>query len=237
MYYKKEDLENTIFFDLETVPLYYSLDDLLSNGKIGEIEKVKKIAENQNMSLNKETEKEIIQSLSLIPELNQIICLSFGAVKFKRDENGELLDKYTITTKSYSSLTDENSILDSAIKAFDNKTKVLGGYNIKSFDLPILTKHYLRKGYLPKALNFFGKKVWEVNILDLSNDWKGYSQYPVSLSLLCDFLGVKNPKNGDLTGKNMYEKLINNSLTIEEVEVYCEKDVKSIIECCIKLTY
>lgn len=237
MFYKKEKLEKVVFFDIETVPFYHSLADIMENAKNGEREKIFKMAENQGIVLNKETEEDFINGLSLVPELNQIVCLSFGIIKFERDNDGNITDKYKSIIKSFSSLTDENTILDKAFKTFDNKDFILGGFNILNFDIPILTKHYLRKGKIPSGLNLLGKKPWEINILDLCLDWKGTSQYLTSLSLLCDFLGVKNSKEGYLNNKNIFNNLMNGSLSVEELEVYCEQDVKSTIECCIKLSY
>jgi hypothetical protein len=238
MLYNKEDLEKIIFFHVETCPKFYNLGDLLENGKTGEIEKVERMAENQNLSLKSLSDAEqedFFSSLALVPELNRILCISFGQVKFEREAN-KISNKYKISTKSYSSLTNEDTILESAFKAFDNERFVLGGFNIISFGIPLVQKHYLQRGQLPKNLVTLGKKPWDVKVLDLCNDWKGTSGYMTSLSLLCDFLGIKN-KKGTVTSKNIFNKILDDTLDIVELEVCCELDVTNCIESCIKLSF
>lgn len=235
MLYNKEDLEKIIFFDCETIPKFCNLADLYTNGKIGEIERVEKLAENQKIDLQT-ADANFFSSLALIPELSQIICISFGQVKFERNEKNEITDKPLINLKSYSSINDEDQILNDSYKAFDNPKFILGGFNIIGFDIPLAQKHYLRLGKLPKNLNTLGKKPWDIKILDLCIDWKGTSSYMTSLSLVCDFLGVKNPKESEVTSKNIFTNLMEGNLNMVEVVVYCEHDVRSTIESCIKLS-
>lgn len=233
MLYAKKDLEKVIFFDVETVPKYHSIEDLEENGLPGEIEKIQRLALSQKLEYN---DPEVIASAGLIPELNQIVCISFGTLVFDRDQDGKLLNTYQTKIKSYSSITDESKILDDSFKAFNNTDFTLGGYNIIGFDMPLVQKHYLQRGELPKNLQTLGLKPWEIKVLDLSVDWKFTSQYMISLSLLCDFLGVKNPKQGTVKGENIFSLLQRGELTTTELEVYCEEDVRSLIACCVKLS-
>lgn len=237
MIYRKEDLENIIFFDIETIPKFKDYDDILMNGKLGEIEKVQNMAEKQGVELINDT-KDFFSSIALIPELNQVICVSFGQIVFEKDGDGNIIskEKYKINLKSYASLNDELSILNDSFKAFNNQKFTLGGFNIINFDICVMQKHYLKHKMLPILLNTFGKKPWEIKVLDLCNDWKGSGGYLTSLSLLCDYLDVENPKNNEITGKNMTQKLLTGEATIKDVVTYCEKDVVAAIECCIKLT-
>ncbi len=234
MLYAKKDLEGHIFFDVETVPKYHSIEDLEENGLPGEIEKVQRLALSQNLEYN---DPQVITSTGLIPELNQIVCISFGTLKFDRDESGALLDTYETVIKSYSSLTDESEILNASFKAFNNGNFKLAGYNIVGFDIPLVQKHYLQQGVLPKNLKTFGLKPWDIKVLDLAMDWKSTSQYMISLGLLCDFLGVKNSKQGVVKGENIFNLLLSGKLNTTELEVYCEEDVRSLIGCCVKLSY
>lgn len=238
MLYKLIELEKVIFFDIETIPKFKNLQDLLENGKSGEIDKVQNMAEKQGVELNDDN-SEFLATTALIPELNQVICVAFGSVVFDKDENGNIIskDNYKMNIKSYASLEDEKSILDNCYKAFNNKSPfILGGFNIINFDICVLQKHYLKYGMLPNLLNTFGKKPWDIKVLDLCLDWKGSGNYLSPLSLVSDFLGVENPKDSEVTGKNMFHKLNSGETNIDSVSVYCKKDVESLIKCCLKLS-
>ena len=88
---------------------------------------------------------------------------------------------------------------------------------------------------LPKALNLFGKKPWEIKHLDTLELWKfgDYKNY-TSLNLLTKTLGIKTPKddiNGDQVAQVYYQ---NNDL--ERIIKYCEKDTIAVAQIVLKYT-
>ncbi|MEL7162697.1 MAG: ribonuclease H-like domain-containing protein, partial [Bacteroidota bacterium] len=78
---------------------------------------------------------------------------------------------------------------------------------------------------LPKMLQLYGKKPWELNhLLDTMTMWKfgDYKSY-TSLKLLAAVLGFPTPKDdidGSQVGRVFWEED-----DLERIAVYCEKDV------------
>jgi hypothetical protein len=232
MIYTTEKLKNALFFDIETLPKYKDQEDLNINGKHSEIEKVNRMRDKKPLD---QTEEDFFGGLSLIPELNKVINITFGRIIFNEQDN--FVD---FKIKSFSNLNDEIELLNKVFDWFEKKpTKkeddVLAGYNILAFDISVLQKKYIQLGKLPKYLNTFFKKPWEVTCMDIMLDWKGSGAYFVSLGLLCDFLGVDNPKENEITGATIYKDFLDGKLTNENVAKYAELDVTSAMKLALKL--
>lgn len=230
MLYTIEKLKNALFFDIETLPKYNNEEDLLANGKYSEIDKVSKMRLNKPLE---QSEVDFFSTLSLIPELNRIISITFGRIIFE----GDSFKEFKMAT--YSNLTNEYKILEDSEKWFNNKSgkDILAGYNIKNFDINVLQKKYIALDKLPSSLNTFFKKPWEIEdkIMDIMLDWKGAGNYMISLGLLCDFLNVDNPKQNEINGSSLYKDFLSGKLTNENISSYCESDVMSMMKIAIKL--
>jgi len=110
----------------------------------------------------------------------------------------------------------------------------LAGHNIKGFDIPFLCKRYLINGMqVPSKLDFYGKKPWEIDVIDTMEIWK-FSGWKgaTSLTLLCDVLGVESPK-GDMDGSKVGEAFYNGEY--KRISQYCELDVNATFEVIKKL--
>ena len=133
---------------------------------------------------------------------------------------------------------------------------MIGGWNIKSFDVPYIFKKAIKYGvdpvFIPKGLQIFEKKPWETKLFDLSELWKMTGFQTQTLSTVCDFLGVQSPKE-ELEGKFVknvyyndyrdvppylnepYERIRGYQTQSQEdreslIVKYCEADVKSNID-------
>ena len=86
---------------------------------------------------------------------------------------------------------------------------------------------------LPKKLNLFGKKPWEIPHLDTMEMWKfgDYKHYS-SLKLLTSILGIPSPKD-DIDGSEVgavYYKEKN----LDRIVNYCEKDTVAIAQLVLR---
>ena len=86
---------------------------------------------------------------------------------------------------------------------------------------------------LPKKLNLFGKKPWEVPHLDTLEMWKfgDYKQY-TSLKLLTAILGVPSPKD-DIDGSEV-AKVYYEEKNIQRIVSYCEKDTIAVAQVLLR---
>ena len=86
---------------------------------------------------------------------------------------------------------------------------------------------------LPKKLNLFGKKPWEIPHLDTLELWKfGDYKHYTSLKLLTSILGIPSPKD-DIDGSevaNVYYKEKN----LQRIVDYCEKDTVAVAQVLLR---
>ena len=128
-------------------------------------------------------------------------------------------------------LTDFKGLLDTH---FTKKSHVLCAHNGKEFDFPFIARRMIvHQIELPKKLNLFGKKPWEVPHLDTLELWKfGDYKHYTSLKLLTSILGVPSPKD-DIDGSevaNVYYKEKN----IQRIVSYCEKDTIAVAQILLR---
>ena len=86
---------------------------------------------------------------------------------------------------------------------------------------------------LPKKLNLFGKKPWEVPHLDTLDLWKfGDYKHYTSLKLLTNILGIPSPKQ-DIDGSevaNVYYKEKN----LKRIVEYSERDTVAVAQLVLR---
>ena len=81
---------------------------------------------------------------------------------------------------------------------------MLCAHNGKEFDFPYIARRMIINSVsLPKSLNLFGKKPWEVQHIDTMNLWRfGDFKNYTSLKLLAEVLGIPSPKD-DIDGSQV----------------------------------
>ena len=87
---------------------------------------------------------------------------------------------------------------------------------------------------LPKKLNLFGKKPWEIPHLDTMELWKfgDYKHYS-SLKLLTSILGIPSPKD-DIDGSDV-AKVYYQEKDLNRIVEYCEKDTVAVAQLILRL--
>ncbi|MBL0103101.1 MAG: 3'-5' exonuclease [Bacteroidetes bacterium] len=215
-------LQNILFIDIETVPLYSTYDEMPEALKILWDKKCNSFREPKDPVEN-------YPRAGIYAEFGKIICIGCGY--FDEMNNLRLLSFHG---------HDERTILkqfaEFAGKNFSRPKHYLCAHNGKEFDFPFLCRRYLVNGLsLPSILNLSGKKPWEVPHLDTLELWKfgDYKAY-TSLSLLAAIFGISSPKedmDGSMVWKVYWEE--NDLLRIVK---YCLKDVECLIEVFLRIS-
>lgn len=108
------------------------------------------------------------------------------------------------------------------------------GHNIKGFDMPYIVKRCLVNGVsVPKDFHFQKRKPWENCLLDTMDIWKFGGYNTAKLGLIAEILGIPSPKDA-MSGPEVNEYYWNGRL--EEIKIYCEKDVKATAEVMLKIS-
>jgi hypothetical protein len=221
---EKLDIENLLFFDIETVPEIEDFKDLDPTKK--------ELFDLKTKYQRKEefTVEEFYDRAGIWAEFGKIICISVGYFTFIKGEF-----QFRITTL----FGDEPKILSDFTNLIDNhfsdNTKLLCGHNIKEFDIPYISRRLLINGMkLPGKLNLMGKKPWEIPHLDTLELWKfGDYKHFTSLNLLANVLGIPSPKD-DIDGSEV-AKVYFQEKDLDRIIKYCEKDVLAVAQVFLKL--
>lgn len=228
---KGSQVLGTLIYDIETVPLtetFEELEDLnplLAYNWFNECDKMRRYR--GSIETEDKSDQELYQiKAGLYPEYAKVVSASGGLFKY-HEESGELRfyikaftsdDEVEVLTKFGQFLSNANDKQDSGI--------VLGGYNIKIFDNPMMIKRYAINGMqIPYNLNHMGKKPWEINDVDLADIWKigSYDKF-MKLDALAGAFGVKSSKE-DLDGskvRNMYYS--DDEDRLQKIDDYCMED-------------
>lgn len=161
------------------------------------------------------------QEAGFYPEFIQIICVSVGYFKDTPEGRKFAMESF------YGH--DEKEILTKVHELF---TKTAGkyklcGHGIKRFDMPYLAKRMAIHGMtIPWDLNNGSKKPWEIDAVDLAEEW-GFgcnAEKYTPLDWVCVSLGVPTSKT-DISGKDVANAYYNQD-RLEDIKNYCEADVK-----------
>ncbi|WP_422089882.1 3'-5' exonuclease [Tenacibaculum ovolyticum] len=220
----KINIQNILFLDLETVPEVELFSDLSE-------EKQELYALKTEYQRKEDTTAEAFYHRAGIwAEFGKIICISVG---YFIDIKGE---KQLRITSFFGD--DEASILTNFKKLLDahfNQNKhLLCAHNGKEFDFPYIARRMIiNRINLPKKLDLFGKKPWEVPHLDTLELWKfGDYKHYTSLRLLTSILNIPSPKQ-DIDGSevaNVYYKEKNLPRIVE----YCERDTVAVAQLVLR---
>ena len=118
---------------------------------------------------------------------------------------------------------------------FSGPHHLLAAHNGKEFDFPFIARRLLVQGLpIPKMLQYYGKKPWEVPHLDTLELWKfGDYKHYTSLKLLAYTLGIPSPKE-DIDGSevmHVYYELHD----IERIRKYCERDTLTVAQILLRM--
>ena len=246
--YNKEQLLQTIFFDIETVSgcNYYSdlYNDIECDYLLQDFHKF--MGARNSKGFDEFISKRALykQFAGLYPEFGKIVSISCGVIH-GFDTIGNTLTPITIITKRH--FNDRNEPEKELLKWFldlchkinygSSKYQYLCGHNIKGFDVPYVIKRLHINGMhtMPAALQIYGKKPWELHhFIDTKDIWKsGGNDGGTSLDIICKCLGIPTPKGG-IDGSQVCEYYWEKG-EIETIAEYCNRDVEAVINVLVKL--
>lgn len=213
--FTQSQLSKLLFFDIETCGQYPTFEEFQNQEPDGA-----KIFEGKCKRLNLGDPSEAyLKQVSLFPEYGRIACLSYGLWK-----NGEI-QVSTIYEAN------EADLVKKAANLFHKATAnglIPCGWNIKNFDIPWVYRKILMHGLqVPESINTWGKKPWEVNIVDLKEWWKSFSNLDVTFEEAMYSLGLPSPKD-EMNGSQVHVEYWMNHNESGIIK-YCEKDVIGMI--------
>jgi len=217
-------LNHVLFLDIETVPQEKNWS--LVSKTTQELFKEK----TQYQRKEEFTAEEFYERAGIWAEFGKIICISVGYFTEGKNRKQLRLTSF-FGDDEHKILTEFKELLD---KHFAKKTNVLCAHNGKEFDFPFIARRMIvHQITLPKKLNLFGKKPWEIPHIDTLELWKfGDYKHYTSLKLLTSILGISSPKD-DINGSevaNVYYQQKN----IQRIVTYCEKDTLAVAQILLR---
>ncbi|MFN0728544.1 3'-5' exonuclease [Polaribacter gochangensis] len=217
-------LENILFLDIETVPQEASWNS------VSEI--TKQLFDQKTAYQRKEefTAEEFYERAGIWAEFGKIICISVGYFVNQKNEK-QLRVKSFFGDDEKELLIDFKRLLDTH---FNKSEHVLCAHNGKEFDFPYIARRMIiHRIELPKKLNLFGKKPWEIPHLDTMELWKfgDYKHYS-SLKLLTSILGIPSPKD-DIDGSEV-ASVYYKEKDLDRIVTYCEKDTIAVAQLVLR---
>ncbi|GIM48671.1 3'-5' exonuclease [Capnocytophaga stomatis] len=215
----KINLEDILFLDIETVPLFEDYEEL------SQIEQ--ELWEEKTKYQRKDdfTAEEFYERAGIWAEFGRIVCISVGYFSFRNDQRTFRVTSFfgdeIKILKEFSQLIDQH---------FSRPSKLLCAHNGKEFDFPYITRRMIINNIrIPQKLQLFGKKPWEVPHLDTLEMWKfGDYKHFTSLKLLTHVLGIPSPKD-DIDGSQVRDVYYNEK-DIDRIVTYCEKDTVTVAQ-------
>jgi len=221
---KRIKLENILFLDIETVPLFSNFSEL------GDTEK--QLWEQKTKYQRKEdfTPEEFYDRAGIWAEFGKIVCISVGYFVFKGD-----VRNFRVTSfygEEINILNDFKTLLETH---YNKPQHILCAHNGKEFDFPYIARRMIINSIdIPFKLNLFGKKPWEVPHLDTLELWK-FGDYKTftSLKLMTHVLGIPSPKD-DIDGGEVCGVFYKDN-DIDRIIRYCEKDTIAVAQIILRL--
>ena len=217
------DLAKILFLDIETVPEEENYQALSSTRQALWAKKT------SYQRKEEQSAEDFYERAGIWAEFGKIVCISVGFFDTSTS-------KRSFRVKSFSG---EESKLLSAFKQlcdehFYLKSHLLCAHNGKEFDFPYLARRMVIHCIeLPRVLDLFGKKPWEVPHLDPLQLWKfGDYKHFTSLALLTEILGIPSPKD-DIDGGDV-ARVYYEEKNLPRIVRYCEKDVLSLAQVILR---
>lgn len=220
-------LENSVCFDIETLPLVRTYTELENKDLVISWEKRCDIYYKDYIKEIDNVRMDIYQACweklaATIPEYSKIICISYAVYK-----DGEYVTKTLHDDSEHKTITQFFKVLSLA----SQRGYKLIGHNIKTFDVPFVIKRAIINGYsyteLPFYLKILFKKPWDLDyMIDTKELWNfGSFKFAGMLQEITSALGIGNSKDGEVTGEMIYDFVYNQDGDISKIYEYCEKDV------------
>lgn len=222
-------LKKCLFFDIETVGRYQTFQEFSENEP-----EISKIWVEKASALEKfkhDPEKSYEQYSGLYPEYGKIVTIAFGYWD-------PINEKWTVEHLDTEECTERELLWEFSRRVNkDFSNHILSGFNIKNFDMPYVFRRCLINKILPPpSFDICDKKPWEIRAYDLFRVWsEGTTLYGLTnFDLVCTLMGVPSPKDGNVVGSTVSENYFKGN--INEISVYCRKDVSASIKLALAFT-
>lgn len=114
----------------------------------------------------------------------------------------------------------------------DERNDLLIGHNILDFDLPFLIKRSIINRVKPPNISF--RRYQKRPIYDTMWEWSLWG-HRISLNDLCEAIGVKSSKDGDIDGSQIYDYYA--AGRHDEIGLYCMRDVECTREVYYRINF
>lgn len=219
------NLKHILFLDIETVPQFERWE---------EVSETTQQLFDQKTAYQRKDEisvEDFYERAGIWAEFGKIVCISV-AYFVEKEKERQLRIKSFFGDEEKALLVDFKKLLD---EHFNRRDHVLCAHNGKEFDFPYIARRMIvNQIELPKKLNLFGKKPWEIPHLDTMELWKfgDYKHYS-SLKLLTSILGIPSPKD-DIDGSEV-AAVYYQEKNLSRIVKYCEKDTIAIAQLILRL--
>lgn len=221
----KIDFKKILFLDIETVPEVENYQDLSETKQ--ELFSLK----TQYQRKEEFTPEEFYNRAGIWAEFGKIICISVGFFSsFEKDRIFRIKSFYGDDEPQL--LREFNDLMNNH---FNLPSHMLCAHNGKEFDFPYMARRMIiHRIDLPKSLNLFGKKPWEIPHLDTMELWKfGDYKHYTSLKLMTHILEIPSPKD-DIDGSQVADVYYKEK-NLERIVSYCEKDTIAVAQLLLRL--
>ena len=214
-------LENILFLDIETVPLYPNYDDLSEEAQL--------LFADKTSSQRKEiSADDFYERAGIWAEFGKIICLSVGYFTSLKSKPRQF--------RMTSFYGDEVELLTNFSKLlnthFSRPYHRLCAHNGKEFDFPYIARRMMVHSGITPALQIAGKShgkylisiPWSFGNLEL--------QDYTSLKLLTHTLNIPSPKT-DIDGSQVAQVYYRDN-NLERIVRYCEQDVLAVAQIILR---
>lgn len=214
------DLSKILFLDIETVPEEENFEELSPYRQQLWEEK------SRYQRQGEITAEDFYARAGIWAEFGKIVCISVGYFDLTEPPERQF------RIKSFSG--HEEDILEDFKQLCDThfylKSHLLCAHNGKEFDFPYIARRMIINSIgLPKILQLFGKKPWEIQHLDTLQLWRfGDFKNFTSLKLLAEILGIPSPKD-DIDGSQV-AAVYYSEKNLPRIVRYCEKDVLTLAQ-------
>ncbi|APB32831.1 3'-5' exonuclease, PolB [Gloeomargarita lithophora Alchichica-D10] len=229
--FTQSQIEKLLFIDIETAsnaPQFQDLSPKMQGFWERKARQYYKISVDEEFDVS----ASYLEKAGIFAEFNRVVCVCFGYIRWEKNAPAG-------TFKTFYNQDEKQVLLDTAQTLNQPKSSQyqLCGHNIKEFDTPVLARRMLIHGVqpLPKSLNNYGKKPWEVKHLDTLELWKfGDFKNFTSLDLLTHLLHIPSPK-GDMDGAQV-GVVFWQEQNLEKIAQYCQKDVQATMNLILRLS-
>jgi predicted PolB exonuclease-like 3'-5' exonuclease len=212
-------------FDIETCGQYKDYDTFLDTDERGARLFAGKYEKMNWSDKYSDINEAYLENAGIISTYGKIVCISFGFI-----DNGGVSK-----ISSYYGDNEEEIVnsFNNLLKKIETKNFNLSGFRVNYFDIPWVLHKLHKYGIEPANMIYlYDKKPWDLRVVDMSDDWKGKFAWAFSFDEMCYELDVVSPKD-IINGSDVHKYYWSGK--IEQIKIYCEKDVNSSIEVSKKL--